>query len=92
MKKKFTVSEFSAGELAVRDMCEKARKMYGETDLISVVKYIDLDAGDWDSSKTFKYAIIDCGEQYIDLTFEEAEKILVDQYDSLHEEDDQYEE
>lgn len=41
--KKFTIKEKRDGELAVRDMSDKARMFYRETD-IAVAKYVDNDA------------------------------------------------
>lgn len=42
--KKFTTTEKSDGELAIREMSQKAQEAYDSTDLISVYKYIDYDA------------------------------------------------
>ena len=88
--KKFTTSEKSNGELAVRDMSDKARAVYSGTDTISVYKYIDYDATAKAEEDAFdkdidffpgdldviRYAINDCGTITPNLTFEEAERYL----------------
>ncbi len=67
---KFTNNEKSNGELAVRYMSDKARKVYDETDSVSVIEY---DYGD-----EKRYFVDIAGYSRSGLTFEEAEEFLED--------------
>ena len=103
MKKRFTIKEKSEGELAVRDMSDKAQEAYYSTDLISVYKYEDDDATlkaieyaeehDVDyfpgELNVYVYAINHCGDITLGLTFEQAEKYLEDVADSLCSDDEE---
>lgn len=93
--RRFTQSEKRNGELAVRDMSEKAQRAYYGTDRLSVVEYEVFDeeaeAKAWNDatekdvpyfSSDFiykRYAIIDCGYVVDELTFEEVEEYLENQ-------------
>ena len=99
--KKFTTTEYSNGELAVRNMNEIAKKAYNGTDLISVIEYIDTDATAKAEQEAFdndrdyfpgeldvvRYAINHDGDIISDLSFEEAEKWLEDYYNECCKED-----
>lgn len=77
---KFTPNEMANGELAVRRMSEKARKVYDETDPISVIEY---DYGD-----EKRYFVDIAEDRRSGLTFEEAEEFL-ESYDLEYEEEDE---
>lgn len=87
--RKFTPSEKSNGELAIRKMSKKAQDVYDNGD-IAVYEYVDGDAtceaekeafdngvdffpGDLD---VVRYAIKYCGDVTLGLTFDEAEEYL----------------
>lgn len=78
---KFTPNEMANGELAVRRMSEKARKVYDETDPASVIEY---DYGD-----EKRYFVDIGGYSRSGLTFEEAEEFLEDNYWEDEEEDEE---
>lgn len=71
--KHFSISEKSAGELAVhRYMSEKAKQVYDTTDPITVAEY-SVDG------ETFYFVDV-CGNYRENLTLEEAEEFLEDNY------------
>lgn len=100
--KRFTSTEKSNGELAVRQMSEKAQRAYSGTDLLSVYEYIDYDATAEAEEKAFdndidfypgelnviRYAINDSGEMRNGLTFDEAEKYLESLAEDIEEDDE----
>ena len=97
--KKFTSSERSNGELAVRRMSKKAQEAYSDTDLIGVYEYVDEGASYEAEQKAeaegkdyfpgeldvVLYAVDYDGTIDNGLTFEEAEKWLEDFADALTE-------
>ena len=78
---KFTNNEKTNGELAVRRMSDKARKVYEETDPCTVAEYLD--------DEDVFYFVDVCGNNCDRLTFEEAEQFLEDNFvEEKDEEDD----
>lgn len=77
---KFTPNEMANGELTVRRMSEKARKVYDETDPVSVIEY--------DCGNEKRYFVDIAGDHRSGLTFEEAEEFLKS-YDLEDEEEDE---
>lgn len=75
---KITLNEMKNGELAVRRMSEKARKVYEETDPATVAEYKNGD--------DLLYYVDVAGNSCEGLTFEEAEKFLEDNYLEIEEE------
>ena len=97
--KKFTSSERSNGELAVRRMSKKAQGAYSGADLIGVYEYVDGDAS-YEAEQRAEaegrdyfpgeldvtlYAVDYDGTVDSGLTFKEAEKWLEDFADALAE-------
>lgn len=95
---RFSISEEANGELAVREMSEKAQQGY-DSDIITVYKYVDdnatyeleqaaEEAGIEDDIPNVVRFAIRCDEQlFVGLTFEEAERWLESYADALNWED-----
>ena len=73
--KKFTTTEKSNGELAVRGMSEKAQDLYSNCDVIKVYEYTTDD-------DIKKYALDYDGFVTVNLSFEECEERLEDLADA----------
>lgn len=78
--KKFTITEKSAGEMAVRRMSDKAQEFYSGADPLNVYEY------EQDEKTLYAYDGL-LGESF-DMTFEELEK----EFESLQDEIDAEEE
>jgi hypothetical protein len=101
--KKFTIREKADGELAVRDMSDKAQKFYGGTDMIAVAKYVDGDATIAAEEKAdaevidympgaldvVRYALVWDGDVTDGLTFEQIEREIESLADAYAEEEDE---
>ena len=100
--RRFTNQEKIDGEMAVREMSEKAKRFYNGTDLIAVYKYVDTEASAEAEEKAFendvdfypgeldviRYAINFGGEWTTDLTLEEAQQYLEDMDTEIEESED----
>lgn len=78
---KFTNTEKSRGELAIRRMGEKAQTVYSETDPVTVAEY--------SNGEETLYFVDIAGNSCGGLTFEEAEQFLEDNYFEEEDEDQQ---
>ena len=80
--RRFTNHEKIDGEMAVSKMSEKAKRYYYGTDPLAVYRYATAKADE------DVYAIKECGEWTLDLTFEEAEQYLEDMQTAIEESED----
>ncbi len=101
--KKFTIREKADGELAVRDMSEKAKKFYSGTDMIAVAKYVEEEATIAAEAKAdaegidhmpgaldvVRYALIWDNDVTDGLTFEQIEREIESLADAYAEEEDE---
>ena len=90
MKKKFTIAERTAGELAERRLSPEIREFIDGTDQFSLFEYIDYDATAqaeeeadandieyWPGElDVVRYAVSWCGSIESNLTFEQVETFL----------------
>lgn len=77
----FTQNHKVAGEMAVRQMSDKARDFYDNADPFNVYEYTD-----WDDNTL--YACDGCFGTKVDLSFEQIRQFMEDMYDTLEEVDE----
>ena len=75
--KKFTMKEKVNGEMAARNLSEKAFKFYSETDPLTIYEY--------ETENGKRYAYDFSGTIVSDLTFSELENDFIDLYNEFNE-------
>lgn len=88
-RRRFTLSEFSAGELALRRLDKELRDYFrgdSSTGLAEYYEYIESDNEEEESERVRRYALFYASQVIDGLTFEEVEKWIRDSYECYKDE------